>query len=149
MDLLGRKILRSDGRGLAALKRRVGAAVERAREDAELEVHGRALDAAWASLETALAAMRAVAPERVLANATPFLQGFGHLTLAWLWLDQALAAKSALAFPGSYSADTAFYAGKLRACRYFFECELPKTRTWLGFASSASDVAAGVPVAQF
>ena len=33
-------------------------------------------------------------PEEALANATPYLQAFGHVVLAWLWLDVALAAQA-------------------------------------------------------
>jgi hypothetical protein len=36
-------------------------------------------------------------PEEALANATPYLQAFGHTVLAWLWLDVALSAQQALA----------------------------------------------------
>ena len=31
-------------------------------------------------------------PEEALANATPYLQAFGHVVLAWIWLDVALHA---------------------------------------------------------
>ncbi|MBS0473781.1 MAG: acyl-CoA dehydrogenase C-terminal domain-containing protein [Proteobacteria bacterium] len=41
---------------------------------------------------------------------------------AWLWLWQALTATAALA---EGSSETAFYSGKLAACRYFFRHELP------------------------
>jgi len=60
--------------------------------------------------------------EEALANATPFLQAFGHVVVAWLWLDVALAAERATAAlePGKL-------AGKLAAMRYFFAYELPKS----------------------
>ena len=31
-------------------------------------------------------------PEEALANATPYLQAFGHVVLAWIWLDVAICA---------------------------------------------------------
>jgi alkylation response protein AidB-like acyl-CoA dehydrogenase len=42
-----------------------------------------------------------------------------------------------------------FYDGKLRACRFFFEAELPKIRPQLAFVASSSDVAAGMPPGAF
>ena len=79
-------------------------------------------------------------------NATPFLWAFGHFILAWLWLDQALAAVPLVPKGGS---EEVFARGKLRACRYFFECELPRSETWLKFVASSSDVAADAPSAIF
>ena len=42
----------------------------------------------------------------------------GHVVLAWIWLEQALAAEGK-------AGD--FYDGKRAAARYFFSYELPKT----------------------
>jgi butyryl-CoA dehydrogenase len=60
-------------------------------------------------------------PEEALANATPYLQAFGHTVLAWLWLDVAL----------SVAGDSDFAQGKRAAARYFFAYELPKIGAWL------------------
>ena len=57
-------------------------------------------------------------PARRLANATVYLEAFGHIVVAWIWLQQAIAAAGL---------EGDFYAGKLQACRYFFDWELPKT----------------------
>ena len=70
-------------------------------------------------------------PEEALANATPYLQAFGHVVLAWLWLDVALAAQSA---------PTAMKEGKLAAMRYFYAYELPKIGAWLGVVASRESV---------
>jgi len=56
--------------------------------------------------------------ERTLANATVYLEAFGHVVLAWIWLWQACTA---------HGRDGDFYAGKRQACRYFFRWELPRT----------------------
>ena len=63
--------------------------------------------------------------ERFLANAAAYLEMLGHIVVAWIWLQQALVATRAMATAGA--ADRPFYDGKLRACRYFFRYELPKT----------------------
>lgn len=145
LDLLGRKLLRGDGRALAVLASKVRGTVAEAYRLQALTQHAKDLDRAWSDLEQTVVTLQA-APDAgpVLANATVFLQGFGHVVLAWLWLDMALACGGAAS-----GGDAPFYAGKLRACRFFFECELPKTRAWFAFVTSMSDVAAGVPADHF
>ena len=70
----------------------------------------------------------------MLANSTPYLQAFGHVVLAWIWLDVSMtvAAKS----------DSAFKSGKLAAARYFFAYELPKIGAWLTVAAARESVCA-------
>jgi len=67
-------------------------------------------------------------PERGLANASVFLEAFGHVTLAWIWLEQALVAYDALKAGGEslHADDHAFYSGKLQAARFFHRWELPR-----------------------
>ena len=142
IDLLGRKILRDSGKGLAEFGRRVDDTVARAQGDAALAVHGAALQGAVARIHETLAPLRAQSPAAAFDNATPFLWAFGHVVVAWLWLEQALAAK---AVPASNADERAFVDGKQRACRFFFECELPKIEAWLAIVASRTDVAAGAP----
>jgi butyryl-CoA dehydrogenase len=72
-------------------------------------------------------------PDAVLANATPYLQAFGHVVVAWLWLDVARAAVTA-ARTGNDRA--AFMQGKRQAARYFVDFELPKIDAWLGVVAT-------------
>ncbi|MGH7021632.1 MAG: acyl-CoA dehydrogenase [Brevundimonas sp.] len=135
LDLLGRKILRADGVGMAVLERRMMETCARARST-DLAELADALSAAWADVKQAIGAVQALPEAAQLDHATAFLRGFGHVVTAWLWLDQALAAKAA----GS----DAFHAGKIVACRFFFEFELPKTGHWLTTAASASGLTMAV-----
>ena len=73
-------------------------------------------------------------PEDALANATPYLQAFGHTVLAWLWLDVALAARRVLPQARGDRADQ--LRGKIAATRYFFGFELPKVEAWLAAVAS-------------
>jgi alkylation response protein AidB-like acyl-CoA dehydrogenase len=140
MDLVGRKILRDEG-GLAALAAALADTASRA-ADGRLAAHGQALRAAWERIGKAIAALRGGDSAVNAASATPFLWAFGHVVVAWLWLDQAVLATAA---PAGDAARQAFLAGKLHACRYFFDCELPKIEAWL----VRSDVAAVVPIEIF
>jgi butyryl-CoA dehydrogenase len=80
-------------------------------------------------------------PEEALANATPYLQAFGHLVLAWMWLDVALVLPGVQGGPDVADAShasaapsgdqQAFAQGKLAAMRFFFAYELPRIDAWL------------------
>ncbi|MCP5288916.1 MAG: acyl-CoA dehydrogenase [Burkholderiaceae bacterium] len=126
LDLLGRKVVMEGGAGLKLLAARVQATIERALQDASLAESANALAAALQRLGAATRSAWATGvPEEALANATPYLQAFGHVVLAWIWLELALA----LALAGR---DDAFALGKRAAQRYFFAYELPKIDVWLG-----------------
>jgi alkylation response protein AidB-like acyl-CoA dehydrogenase len=129
LDLLGRKVVMQEGAGFALLAQTVQATMGRASAVPALAAHAAALATAWAHLGAATRAAWATGqPEEALANATPYLQAFGHAVLAWVWLDVALRAQAAL---DAAAADTALLRGKLAACTYFFHYELPKTVAWL------------------
>jgi len=120
MDLLGRKVIMQGGAALAVLGETVGETVTRA------------LDAGGDAAEYAQQLQRAVVrvgettttlwstgdPAVALANSTVYLEAVGHVVVAWIWLEQLLAAGGR---------DGAFYDGKRAAARYFFRFELPKT----------------------
>lgn len=133
LDLLGRKVVIDGGAGLKLLAARVQATIERAGHDEALAAHGNALAGALAKLGAATKAAWATGvPEEALANATPYLQAFGHVVLAWIWLDVALAAQRL--------GDGALKRGKLMAMRYFFAYELPKIDAWLAVVASREAV---------
>ncbi|MDQ6679483.1 MAG: acyl-CoA dehydrogenase, partial [Pseudomonadota bacterium] len=138
LDLLGRKVVMQEGAGLAAIGRKFERTIGRARSSSsELAACADALAAAFAHLTAATrAAWASGNAEEALANATPYLQAFGHTVLAWIWLDVALCAEAALAKP---AADDALLRGLLAACRYFFHYELPKIGAWLRVVETRDD----------
>lgn len=140
IDLLGRKILRGDGQGLAVAQERIGRTVAAALNVPGLAVHARALAAYWTRITETIGTLREREGTSVLDNATYFHRAFAHVIVAWLWLDQGLIAEKACA---QTAHDSAFYEGKLRACRFFFECELPHADAWLALVRSGNDVASG------
>jgi alkylation response protein AidB-like acyl-CoA dehydrogenase len=125
LDLLGRKVVMDGGGGLKLLAGKVSGTIERAGQVEGLAAPANELAAALQKLGAATKSAWATGvPEEALANATPYLQAFGHVVLAWLWLDVALAAQT-----------HALRDGKLAAMRYFFAYELPKIDAWLGVVS--------------
>ena len=126
-DLLGRKVLMEGGKGLMLLAARINATIERAIQQPALAAHANALGQALQQVGAATKAAWATGePADALANAVPYMQAFGHMVLAWIWLDVGLA------IPQSPPADTQpANQGKLAAMRYFFHYELPKIGAWL------------------
>ncbi|BBK36634.1 acyl-CoA dehydrogenase [Allostella sp. ATCC 35155] len=126
LDLLGRKVTMQDGAALADLLARIDATAARAAAEPALQDMAGALDAAARRLDrvtqAARAAMAGGRAGAALANASAYLDLAGHTVVAWLWLDQTLAA---LRLP-----DGPLPRGKRAACRWFFRWELPKCAHW-------------------
>ena len=142
MDLLGRKVLMEEGKGLQLLAGRINDTIQRAIQVPELAAHANALGQALAQVGAATKAAWATGnPTDALANAVPYLQAFGHMVLAWIWLDVALTAQAA--------ADSAARTGRLAAMRYFFHYELPKIDAWLGVVSRRDQTCAEMPEEAF
>jgi len=138
LDLLARKVTMEGGRALSLLGEEMALCVARARETGD-----EALREYAGSLERAM--LRAVATTRVLhgsgdhvrtlANATVYLEAFGHVVLSWIWLEQALAA---------HGKAGDFYEGKRQACRYFYRWELPRTVPQFDLLDSLDDTTLGM-----
>ena len=128
-DLLGRKVLMEGGKGWQLLAARMAATCTRAYQVPPLAAHAQALDTAVRAINDATRAAWATGqPADALANAVPYMQAFGHVVLAWIWLDVALAVVAG----GEYAINSvASKEGKLSATTYFYHFELPKISAWL------------------
>jgi butyryl-CoA dehydrogenase len=123
LDLLGRKVVMDGGGALKLLAGRIDSTITRAVQVERLAADAGALAQALQAVGAAAKSAWATGvPEEALANATPFLEAFGHLVLGWLWLDIALACQGR---------DDALADGKRAAWRYFAAYELPKIAGWL------------------
>jgi alkylation response protein AidB-like acyl-CoA dehydrogenase len=130
LDLLGRKVTMNGGAAFAALGRAVAASVARALAtgDADLASHAGALEEAVARIGRTTEKLHSAGePARALANASVYLEAFGHAVVAWIWLEQACAA---------HGKSGAFYDGKRQAARYFFRYELPRIGPQLDLLAS-------------
>ena len=131
LDLLGRKVVMDGGSAFALLGERVAATITRAATQRELSAFAQELGKAFSRLsEATQAAWSTADPEEALANATPYLQAFGHVVLAWIWLDITLAVVRSLDDERAAGRQH-FLRGKLQATRYFYEYELPKIDAWI------------------
>jgi alkylation response protein AidB-like acyl-CoA dehydrogenase len=130
LDLLGRKVAINGGRGFEIFSAAVAADIERVRATPEMEALARGLHEALGELNVVTSALVSLLPRNpdlALANATPYLDAFGRITAAWMWLKQADVAAHALA--GNQDGEQAtYYMGKLQTAAYYFRWELPQTR---------------------
>ena len=128
MDLLGRKVLMEEGRGVHLLGARMRETADKAMAFADLAEDAKALNTA---LQKVIAATQMAwssgQPQEALANAVPYLQAFGHLVLAWIWLDVSASCRGA---------QTPAHTGRQAAAKFFYHYELPKIDAWLQVVSN-------------
>ncbi len=129
LDLLGRKVLQADGAGLRELLTRITATVEEAQaQGGEIAADAAAVRAAaerlvavteqvWSAGDVALS----------LAHSSTYLEAAGHVVVAWIWLQQALATDDRT---------DDFHTGKRQAARWFIRCDLPRTGPQLDLLTS-------------
>lgn len=136
-DLLGRKVFMGEGAALSVLAEAVNQTIVQAASVPALAPQAQLLTQALervGQVTTLLGRVRAEGHIALcLANATTYLEMFGHTVLAWIWLRQALVAETSLA---AGSGDAAYLNGKLTTCRWFFAHELPKTVTQAAILTS-------------
>jgi alkylation response protein AidB-like acyl-CoA dehydrogenase len=126
-DLLGRKVGADGGAAMSILEARIEATVLKAQRSLVLSAHAAELRTAWHRIRETTERLAKIADPRLrLANAAVYLEAFGHVVVAWLWLDQSCAAERAAERDRGNNAQR----GKLAACSYFFAWELPKIAAW-------------------
>jgi butyryl-CoA dehydrogenase len=118
------------GKSLGLLVGRIQATADRARATG---TDGAALAdrlaAACSDLVTTTAQLATLGdPARMLADATAYLEAAGHVVVAWIWVDQWLAADGK---------EGAFYDGKRAAATFFLTRELPRVGPMLALLREA------------
>tara|TARA_R110001606_G_scaffold381211_1_gene542244 strand:+ start:31813 stop:33684 length:1872 start_codon:yes stop_codon:yes gene_type:complete len=129
IDLLARKVKQNDGRALLLFEKRIRETCARA--------SAKGKDCAIFSAQILVVLERLIILTRELgnipdmslrlANASLYLDTFGHLTIAWIWLDK-------LVLIGDRSG--LYFDGKRAAGAYFMRYELPKTLTSIDLLSA-------------
>jgi alkylation response protein AidB-like acyl-CoA dehydrogenase len=128
MDLLGRKVVIKNGASFKAL---VGEIVKTTREaggvPALKEMAGKVDAALQTVVETTqhLALIGFSDPQAYMSQASPYLQMFSQLVVAWQLLWEALVAQKAL---DSGTSEEAFYRGKLAAAQFYVNNDLAQAQ---------------------
>lgn len=133
LDLLGRKVPMKNFAGYGAMLTEILSTTEAASAHSELAVHAQELNEAVDILKdvtnTVMQASQVKNPDLVFSNSVAYLDMFGHIVIAWLWLKQGMVAKQGLA-NNPHEFDEKFYQGKVQTMQYFFRSELPKIYRW-------------------
>jgi alkylation response protein AidB-like acyl-CoA dehydrogenase len=126
LDLLGRKAVMQGGAALTALVAAITDTTSRG--SGGHQQYADQLDATVTRIVEVTQILWGTGdPALALANASVYLEAVGHTVIAWMWLEQLLAAEGK-------AGD--FYDGKRAAAEYFFTWELPKTGPQLDLLAS-------------
>ncbi|MDA8678381.1 acyl-CoA dehydrogenase [Luminiphilus sp.] len=135
MDLLGRKVNLAGGVTLSIFEEEMQPALEAAAGSETLAAMSEALTDIWQLVKRTVETVNQEADTVArLSSATPFLDAFGHVVIAWLWLRQAVIAREAL--QNGAQADADFYEGKVAACQFFYRYHLPQAAEKLRYVAS-------------
>jgi len=133
LDLLGRKVPMNNFAGYTACLGEMQKTIEIAKQSEGLSTYADELANAIVTLklttETVLSATQSMNLDAAFSNSVKYLDLFGHVVIAWIWLKQGIVADNALARQ-PHKADEYFYRGKLQALQYFFRSELPEIYHW-------------------
>lgn len=138
LDLAGRKVVMQSGAAYRLFRSGVDATVGEARAIGHLTSLVAAFNEPLHRLDEVtgqLVQLQATDPDRALANATIYLDVFGRIVAAWIWLKQAIAAQRGLA--SASESDRSFYQGKIHAAHYYCTWELPATAPQFDLLASA------------
>ena len=149
LDLLGRKVLGSQGKLLKGFSKIVHKFCQAQAENPQLKGYAgqlAALNQQWGELtqKIGLAAMKN--PDEVGAASVDYLMYSGYVILGYFWLRMALVAQDKLA---AGTGEAAFYQAKLATCEFYFKRLLPRTAAHLAAAEAGSSCMMDLPAEHF
>ena len=128
LDLLGRKVLMSQGETLKVFTREIHKFCQAQADNSALKAYIEPLsrlNAEWGELTMAVGMKAMHDREEVGAASVDYLLYSGYVALAYLWARAANTASQALA---AGKGDGAFYRAKLATADFYFQRLLPRTR---------------------
>ncbi|QFU01227.1 Acyl-CoA dehydrogenase [Halomonas sp. THAF5a] len=128
LDLLGRKVLMSQGETLKVFTREIHRFCQAEEGNPELAEFVRPLaklNREWGELTMGVGMKAMSEREEVGAASVDYLMYSGYVTLAYLFARAARQARAALAEGGD---EAAFYRAKLDTARFYYQRLLPRTR---------------------
>ncbi len=141
LDLLGRKVMMNNGAGFKLVAKKISDTINAAQSIDKLAEFAKTLETSLAIISRATQKvgneMAAGKINLALANATLYLDMFGHMIIGWQWLKMALVANEKLSTESASNPN--FYEGKIATCQYFFRYEMPRIAVWAETISSIDD----------
>ena len=149
LDLLGRKVLGSQGKLLANFVQVIEQFCDENKDNDEMGQFIRPLAKhlrEWSDLTARIGMQATENPEAVGGAAVDYLYFSGYVTLAYLWARMALVAQSAIA---NGTTETAFYDAKIKTAQFYFAKLLPRTTTYVQRIATGVEPYMSMDVEQF
>ncbi len=149
LDLLGRKVLMSQGKLLRAFTKEVHLFCQANEGHAQLGEYVtklNALNTQWGELTQQIAMRSMQDREEVGACAMDFLMYSGYVTLAFFWLKMAVAAHKQLQ---SGTTEEDFYKAKLATQEFYFKRLLPRAQAHVDALEAGADTLMQMTADQF
>ncbi|RMT65096.1 hypothetical protein ALP29_03610 [Pseudomonas syringae pv. avii] len=144
LDLLGRKVLGSQGKLLRGFTKIVHKFCAVTAEHAQLKAHVaqlNELNQQWGELTLKVGTAAMKNPDEVGAAAMDYLMYSGYIILAYLWLRMAIAAHG--------HDDQEFAQAKLATCDFYFKRLLPRTAMHRAAVEAGSECLMKLPAQAF
>lgn len=149
LDLLGRKVLMTQGESLRSFTKVVHRFCEaQANNSAVTEFISPLvrLNREWGDLTMRIGMKAMQNREEVGAASVDYLMYSGYITMAYLWARMAVVAQQKL---DEGAEDQRFYQAKLKTARFYFERILPRTKTLEATIDSGADNLLAMDIAEF
>ncbi len=149
LDLLGRKVLMSQGKLLGAFSREVQQFCEANAGNGQLaDYFGKlaALNAQWGELTKQVMVKSMQNREEVGAASMDFLMFSGYVIHAFFWLKMAVVAQQKLE---AGAVDAGFYQAKLATQEFFFKRLLPRAQAHVAALEAGADTLMQLAAEQF
>ncbi|WP_417225215.1 acyl-CoA dehydrogenase C-terminal domain-containing protein [Amphritea sp.] len=149
LDLLGRKVLMTQGESLRSFTKVVHRFCEaQAGNSAVTEFISplARLNREWGDLTMRIGMKAMQNREEVGAASVDYLMYSGYVTMAYLWARMAVVAQEKL---DAGVGDQRFYQAKLKTARFYFERILPRTKTLEATIDSGADNLLAMDIAEF
>ncbi|MFT5722222.1 MAG: alkylation response protein AidB-like acyl-CoA dehydrogenase [Motiliproteus sp.] len=149
LDLLGRKVLMSQGEALKNFTKIVHQFCKANEGNAEMAPYVAplaAINKEWGELTMKIGMTAMKNKDEVGAASVDYLMYSGYAVLAYFWARSAQVAQQKLA---EGSSETAFYNAKLATANFYFARILPRTRTLVVTMTSGADNLMALPADDF
>lgn len=149
LDLLGRKVLGSQGKLLTNFVKIIQAFCDDNKDNDEMGQFIRPLAKhlkEWGDLTARIGMQATENPDAVGGAAVDYMYFSGYVTLAYLWARMALVAQTKIA---NGSSEQAFYDAKVKTAQFYFAKLLPRTTTHVQRISTGVEPYMSMDVDQF